>query len=173
MLVMDHITITECVDKWWHILHTFPELSGRGDILRSAHFLESPAPSRLWRRHFIRLLVRVITLYVSNICTAHYIRHWLMLLNTTNQMSNQMHAVRSWSLSVTCVLPFLSFPDRFVSDFLWASNIAGSTEYKHSVHLPYRAQTFFLLDRHTENVAMYWCTFFYAFGNILDVLREH
>lgn len=128
-----------------------------------------------WRRHFIRLLVRIITLqntpslYVSNICTAHYIRHWLMSLNTTNQM----HAVWSWSLSVTCVLPFLSFPDRFVSDFLWVSNVAGSTEYKHSVHLPYRAQTFFLLDRHKENVAMYWSKFFYAFGNILDVLREH
>lgn len=136
---------------------------------RSAHSLKSHAPSRLLEEAFHPAphLHYYSAKHPKSPCQQHYIRHWLMLLNTTNQM----HAVWSWSLSVTCVLPFLSFPERFVSDFLWVSYVARSTEYKHSVHLPYRAQTFFLLDRHKENV--YCWNFFCAFGNILDVLRDH
>lgn len=71
---------------------------------------------------------------------------------STAQMYTRIHCGSEWAINSvmkwndTCLLVFFS-SELFLSVFLWASKVAASIVYRHSVHLPYMAQSFFLLQQ--------------------------
>lgn len=77
-------------------------------------------------RHLLRLLVHAV------------------LHHTHADVTAPLTARGPTTLTHTRLLVFLS-SGLFLSVFLWASKVAASIVYRHSVHFPYIAQSFFLL----------------------------